>query len=95
MISLLTSNVDLKNLFAWFQLSFVFGSFNPGVGSLACGVNVASSKFSLFKYSPLVIISSLKSFRNSGMSLIVQNHWWARSPRIPLQSFSTMTFNII
>ena len=46
---LLTSNVDLKNYFAWFQLSVVSGSFNPGVRSLACGVNTAFSKLSSLK----------------------------------------------
>ena len=48
-ISLLTSNVGLKNSFARSQLSVVNGSFNSGVGSLVCGVNVASSKFSSWK----------------------------------------------
>ena len=42
-------NVDLKNWFARFQLSVVFGSFKPSVGSLACGVNAASSKLLSFK----------------------------------------------
>ena len=69
----------MKILLVWFQLSVVFGSLNSGVGSLACGVNVASWKFSSLKYSPFVIISSLKSSLNSGMSLIVQNLWWARN----------------
>ena len=86
-ISLLTSNVDLKNLFAVFQLSVVFGSFNPGVGNLARGENVAFSKFSSLKCSPFVLTSSLKSSHNSGTSLIVQNLWWACSPGISLQSF--------